>query len=219
LVSRSSQAKKLRALGAEHAGIARLHDQLFGRGFLGLDDAQHVTVGAPDQAAVKQGVSGFEAEQGQRRPLLPQLEERVQVVRLEQRAVAVQHQHVAFEVGQGRLGRQHRVAGAQGRVLDHHRLFAQARDHPFAHRRAVRAHHHHDAVAADALNGVDHPIQQRPATDLVQHLWDRRLHTRALACGHNHSGAGCHGASLRVDDVVIMRALAETANGFDGAFP
>jgi hypothetical protein len=147
-----------------------------------------MAVGPAQDAAVLQRIGGLEAHDRQPRPLAPQREEVLQVLGGEQRAVAVDHQHVALEVGQGVGGAEHGMAGAQRRILQHRRAQAQPSLHDFAHAGLI-ADDDVDPFAACRLDGVNHPVQQAAPAHLVEHLGDRGLHARAVAGGHDHGGA------------------------------
>ena len=200
-------------VGAEHAGVTGPHHQLSRRGVAGLDDAPHLAFGAGEDAPVQQGVGRLEAQQGQVRPLRPQAEQGVQVLRRQKRAVAIDHQDVALEVRKGRSGGQDGVAGAERRVLDRRRPGAETGLDQLAHGGAVGPDHHHDTFTARLQDGVDHPVQQGASPDLVQDLGDGGLHPGPLPGGEDDGGAGGHGGNPGiVGEMAIMAALAETAS-------
>jgi hypothetical protein len=93
-------------------------------------------------------------------------------------------------------GGQHRVPGAERRVLNRDRASAQASGGGLTHRRRVRTGHNHDAFASGPKRRVDGAVEQGPAAHRVQHLGPGALHARALTGGQDDGGS--HGGSNRL---------------------
>ena len=189
----------------EQQGRGRGHDtrvaggerQNLRRRLLGLGDCAQ-GVAFQDQAAIGAGIARMKPDH--RHAFAA--EDRFDVRRLQQGNIAVGDHHVPVEPGKRRLGRPHGVAGAQRRVLDRDAGWAQPRLDMGPDLWGVVAHHHHDALAAQRLGRIDGVIQHGAMADAVQHLGQRRLHPRALACGQDDGGAWAglagHGSSRRL---------------------
>ena len=160
-------------------------------GLLGLDDAQQAAVRIDHQPAVGEGVLGLEAQHNQV-GVAARLEHRLDALGVQQRGVGIGHHHVAGEAGQGALGGPHGVSGAQRRVLDRHRVRAEAFGGVAGDLGRVGAGHHHDPFAAQGLGRVDGAVEQGAAADPVQDLGQGGPHSRALARGQDDGGACGH---------------------------
>jgi hypothetical protein len=116
-------------------------------------------------------------------------------LRLDQRGVAVEDQHVAIEIGELRLGLKHGMRGAKLLVLDDD-LAAPRLDQPLD----LIAPCSDDDDLARWAEAFEHPhqmVEHRAAGDRVKHLVHVGFHPRALARGENDGGEGSgsdHGA-------------------------
>jgi hypothetical protein len=132
-------------------------------------------------------------EHHQIRPgLAPALHHALQGLGPEQRGIAVQDQQVAVESLQRVPALEHRVPGAELRLLA--REAGPAREGRLD--RLGVAAHHHQALGLELLGRHQHVVEQRAAAQGVQNLRQPGFHARALAGGeHDHGdrrGAGRH---------------------------
>jgi hypothetical protein len=99
--------------------------------------------------------------------------------------VARDDQHVAAEARERWQRTADGVASAQLVWLDD----GLGVTHDGGHRLGgVRRHDHDDALGAGLADRAEHPAEQRPTPDRVQHLRQFRAHTGALAPGHDDAG-------------------------------
>ncbi|MNE25192.1 hypothetical protein D3C80_1185140 [compost metagenome] len=165
----------------QNAGIA-FGDLAFG--FVGIflfDDGRHFTCVITNDAAVTGRVIQFDGQQAQLlRPHL--LEQALQGVDLDQRHIAVEHQH---GVGLNeRHGLSNGVAGTQLFILQDE--VQVIRRQAFAHRIGTMTDHDVNALWIKLPGAVDNMAEHGVAGNRVQNFRQSRTHTRALASSENN---------------------------------
>ena len=103
----------------------------------------------------------------------------------EEGRVARDDQDIAGEALERRHRTAHGVARAELVVLDDGLGIARDRGHSVG---GIGRHDDDHALGASLAHGGNHPAEQRPTPDRVQHLRQRRAHARALATGHHNAG-------------------------------
>ena len=184
------QREQVAGRGGEHAGIAQVDLPLRLARILILDHLVDRAVGAGEDAAILGGIVGAEADHHRRRPVraVEAVEHPRHRLGLDQRRVAVEDQHVAVEIGELRLGLEHRMGGAELLVLDDE-VAAARLDQPLD---LVAPGADDDDLArrAEPLEHAHEMVEHRPAGDRVEHLVDVGHHPCALAGGEDDGGEG-----------------------------
>ncbi|MNM74023.1 hypothetical protein D3C81_857720 [compost metagenome] len=169
-----------RAGHGEDAGVALADRALLGGRVLLLDDGADLPLGVANDPAIAGGIGQLHGEQGQlRRAGVGQ--QALEGRRLDQRHVAVQHQHLLGTDERQRLG--DRVAGAELLLLEDE-IQVVGRQ-ALAHRFGAVADDHMDALRLQRPGGVDDMAEHGLAGDRMQDLGQRRAHAGALTGGED----------------------------------
>ena len=125
IVDPVEKAKEVGRIDGHHAGVAELHGQLLGVGFLGLDDGLQHAVGIDNQAAIRTRVRGPKSEyyHGGAGRGSARLQHARQGRLREQRRIPIDDQDVALEPFERGPRRHHGVSGFQPFFLHDYRVW------------------------------------------------------------------------------------------------
>ena len=164
----------------ENAGVTFLDRLLRFAGVLVLDDSGHVTRRVTHDPTVTGRVMQRHGEQAQL--LLADLRQQaLQSLHLDQRYIAVQHQHGVGSNGRERLG--HGMAGTELFVL--HDEVQIVSGQSLTYLLGTMADDHVDTLRLQLARTVDNVAEHGVAGNRVQHLGQCGTHAGALACGEN----------------------------------
>ena len=173
------------AVQRHEAGVDFANGALGVRRILLFDDALDVAIGAAHDAAIPLRISHFSRHHCE--PAFAGLDQALQVLRRDERHIAVQDQDVA--VAARVLHRLlHRVSGAELLGLQHplHWRIGECG----AHFLGAMAVNHQSLLWLERLRSVKHVREQRSATDGMQHFGQVGPHALALTRGKHYDLEG-----------------------------
>ncbi len=185
VVQTGEPAAQLATVGHQHAGVHFADGELLGVGILLLDDADYLAIAAHDTAITGRVVQ----HHGQQRHAIACLggQQPLQGLRLDQRGVAVQHQHVVFIVPE-RDGLGHRMTGSQLLGLQHP-VQVGCLD-PLLQQFGTVAIDQVQLLGPHLAGGIDHMGDHGLVGDRVQYLGQGGTHTGTFTRSQDHDVEG-----------------------------
>ncbi len=178
-------------------------------GDLGLDHALDRPVGSTDDAPVPARVGEHRGDDGRGGTVAPVgLDERAEGVSLDQRHVAVEHDH--GRCGIDVLRRRLEGIGGPPRPFLNRNLYPRPEQRLQA---AIGGIDDHDLGGTSAPRGLHRPFDHRPPAQGMEQLRGRRAHSRALPSGEDDDDGGRgHGRSILSDRRAATKVMPPPAS-------
>ncbi len=185
VVQTGEPAAQLTAIGHQHAGVHLTNGQLFGIGILLLDDADYLTI-FTDDAAIAGGVVQYHGQQCH--PVFRfGGEQALQGLGLDQRGIAVEHQHVVLILPE-RDGLGDGVTGSQLLSLQH--PVDIGRHDPLFQQFGTVAINQMQLLGTNLTGSIDHMGNHGFVGYRVQYLGQGRAHAGTFTRRQDHDVEG-----------------------------